>query len=87
MKIEIQSNKAPIALGAIVLSLLTLTLNGCASMGPNEATGTAIGGVAGAAIGGAVSHSAGGAAVGAVAGGVIGNAVGRQADTNSYNDY
>lgn len=87
MKIEIQSPKMAFALSSIALSFLTLTLNGCASMGPNETTGTVIGGVSGAAIGGAVSHSVVGAGVGAVAGGVIGSAVGRQGDEGTYNDY
>ena len=47
-----------------------------ASCTPEE-KGTAIGAGAGAAIGGAVTHSWGGAAVGAVAGGLIGNLIGR----------
>lgn len=42
-----------------------------------EERGTAIGAGAGAAIGGAVTHSWGGAAVGAVAGGLVGNLIGR----------
>jgi hypothetical protein len=75
------------ALALIGISLSTLLLNGCASMGPNESTGTLIGGVSGAAIGGAVSRNAVGAGVGAVAGGLVGNAIGRSADANVYNDY
>lgn len=71
----------------ITLSLIALTLTGCASMGPNENAGTAIGGLSGAAVGAAVSHNVVGAGVGALAGGLVGGAVGRQADDNSYNDY
>lgn len=76
-----------ITLGLLSLSISTLNLSGCASMSSNEATGTVIGGVSGAAIGGAISHNAAGAGIGAVAGGLIGNAVGRSTDSNSYNDY
>lgn len=87
MKLKIQSNAIVLALSLIACGVFTLTLNGCASMGPNETTGTVIGGVSGAALGGAIGQNALGAGVGAVAGGVIGSAVGRQADNNSYNDY
>ncbi len=69
------------------LSLSALMLSACASMSPNEGTGTVLGGVTGAAIGGAVSHNAVGAGVGAVAGGLVGNAIGRSSDANVYNDY
>lgn len=85
MKYHIQTKMITLSLLTIVTS--SLTLSGCASMGSNEATGTVLGGVTGAAIGGAVSHNAAGAGIGAVAGGLVGNAVGRGADNNSYNDY
>lgn len=85
MKIKIPSTLNSLLLVGITAS--TLMLSGCAGMGSNESAGTAVGGITGAAIGGAVSHNAVGAGVGAVAGGLIGNAVGRSADGNVYNDY
>jgi uncharacterized protein YcfJ len=57
----------------IVAIALIGTLASCTP----EERGTAIGAGAGAAIGGAVTHSWGGAAVGAVAGGLVGNLIGR----------
>jgi hypothetical protein len=48
--------------------------------GHNHDTGTAVGAVGGAAIGGLASHSIVGAVVGGVVGGVAGNAIARDQD-------
>jgi surface antigen len=56
-----------------------LLLAGCASSGPNERGGTAIG-AGGGAIVGALVGGWQGAAIGAVAGGIVGNLIGRDMD-------
>jgi len=56
-----------------------LALGACASSGPNEQGGTAIGAGGGAVLG-AVVGGWQGAVIGAVAGGVVGNLIGRDMD-------
>ncbi len=57
----------------VTIALIAVALSGCANMTRSE-KGMAIGGVSGAVIGGAATHSAVGAGVGAVAGGLVGRA-------------
>ena len=65
--------------GMIVAIAGALTIAGCASSGPNERGGTAIGAGGGAVVG-AVAGGWQGAVIGAVAGGVVGNLIGRDMD-------
>lgn len=52
--------------------------------GHSHDTGTAVGAVGGAAIGGLASHSIAGAVVGGVVGGVAGNAIARDQDCGDH---
>ena len=66
--------------GAVLCLLL---LSGCAQMGPNEASGTLLGGATGAAVGSMFGGGTGtivGAAVGGIIGSSIGGNWGRQLD-------
>ena len=64
-------------LSALTIFIMLIT-SGC---GKNETTGTAMGGLSGAALGAAVAgHSAQGAAIGGLAGALIGSSIGRGAD-------
>lgn len=54
--------------------------------GRDHTTGTVLGAVGGAAIGGAASHNAGGAVAGAVVGGLAGNAIARAQDCDRRSD-
>jgi outer membrane lipoprotein SlyB len=60
----------------------------CAS-GPNAQTGTVLGGLGGAALGGIIGHQSGhgleGAAIGGVLGAVGGNMIGDAQDQRNYN--
>jgi hypothetical protein len=66
---------------------ISLSLVSCAS-GPNAQTGTVIGGLGGAALGGIIGHQSGhgleGAAIGGVLGAVGGNMVGDAQDQRYY---
>lgn len=72
----------------IVIFLCALLLTSCASMGPNQQQGTAVGAGAGAAIGAGLGQAIGrntestlwGAAIGAVVGGIAGNQIGSYMD-------
>lgn len=65
----------------IIVSLsLALVLGGCASTGPNQTAGTAVGAVGGYAVGRALGGGAVGSAVGAVVGATVGSEVGRSMD-------
>jgi hypothetical protein len=74
--------------GRIVAAAALLTGLGLGSAyadacsGRSHDTGTAVGAVGGAAIGGLASHSVVGAVVGGVAGGLAGNAIARSSDCN-----
>lgn len=76
----------------IRLSLIAVAaaLVSCAS-GPNATTGTALGGLGGAALGGIIGHQSGrgleGAAIGAVAGGAAGNLIGSGQDQRNAQRY
>ncbi len=66
--------------GATIAAMAgALAIAGCASAGPNERNGTAIGAGGGAVVG-ALAGGWQGAAIGAVAGGVVGNLIGRDMD-------
>jgi hypothetical protein len=74
------------------LACLIALLSGTAAYaddcsGRDHTTGTVLGAVGGAAIGGAVSHDAGGAIAGAVVGGLAGNAIARSQDCNRQTGY
>jgi hypothetical protein len=56
-----------------------------ACSGRDHTTGTVLGAVGGAAIGGVASNNAGGAVVGAVVGGLAGNAIARSQDCDGQN--
>ena len=64
----------------IAVSILSITLAGCQSTGPNQAIGTGVGAVGGYAVGRALGGGAAGSALGAVAGAVVGSEVGRSMD-------
>jgi hypothetical protein len=58
----------------------TAYADGCS--GRDHSTGTVVGAVGGAAIGGVATHNVGGAVVGGVLGGLAGNAIARSEDCN-----
>ena len=65
---------------ALVAGMGSAYADGCSGHGHD--TGTTVGAVGGAAIGGLASHSIVGAVVGGVAGGLAGNAIARSSDCN-----
>lgn len=72
----------------LILSCLTaLSLASCAG-GPNAQTGTVVGGLGGAAVGGIIGSQSGrgleGAAIGAGLGAIAGNAIGDSQDRRNY---
>jgi len=73
-----------------VVALVTIAASGVAyaddCSGRDHSTGTVVGAVGGAAIGGVATHSVGGAVVGGVLGGVAGNAIARSQDCNRQVD-
>ena len=71
-----------IAAAALLSSLGTVSAYADGCSGRNHDTGTAVGAVGGAAVGGLASHSIVGAVIGGVAGGLIGNSVARSNDCN-----
>lgn len=73
--------------GMAVIALGTVPAFADACSGHSHDTGTALGAVGGAAIGGMASHSVGGAIVGGVAGGFAGNAIARSGDCNHRSHY
>jgi uncharacterized protein YcfJ len=76
------------ALIAAASAFLTIGGTGAAfaddCSGHSHDSGTAVGAVGGAAIGGLASHSIVGAVVGGVVGGVAGNAIARDQDCNDH---
>ena len=66
----------------IALGAGTLSASADACSGRSHDTGTALGALGGAAIGGLASHNLAGAAIGGVAGGFAGNAIARSQDCN-----
>jgi hypothetical protein len=71
-----------VAAGLLALFAGTGTSLADSCSGHSHDTGTALGAVGGAAIGGLASHSIGGAIIGGVAGGFAGNAIARSSDCN-----
>ena len=71
-----------LAATALVLTAGTGSAFADSCSGRNHDTGTTVGAVGGAAIGGLASHSIVGAVVGGVAGGLAGNAIARSNDCN-----
>ena len=71
-----------LAATAVVLTAGTGSAFADSCSGRNHDTGTAVGAVGGAAIGGLASHSIVGAVVGGVAGGLVGNFIARSNDCN-----
>ena len=73
-----------------VISLLTIAASGTAyadgCSGRDHSTGTVVGAVGGAAIGGVATHNVGGAVAGGVIGGLAGNAIARSDDCNRQVD-
>ncbi len=71
---------------AAALALFTLAASGSAyadaCSGRDHTTGTVVGAVGGAAIGGVASNNVGGAVIGGVLGGLAGNAISRSEDCN-----
>ncbi len=71
---------------AAVMTFLTIAASGTAyadgCSGRDHSTGTVVGAVGGAAIGGVATHNVGGAVVGGVLGGLAGNAIARSEDCN-----
>jgi outer membrane lipoprotein SlyB len=75
----------------VLTPLLAVTISSsmvsCAS-GPNARTGTVVGGLGGAALGGIIGHQSGrgleGAAIGGVLGGLAGNWIGDSHDQRNY---
>lgn len=76
-----------LAATALVLTAGTGSAFADSCSGRNHDTGTAVGAVGGAAIGGLASHSIVGAVVGGVAGGLAGNAIARSNDCNRRTAY
>ena len=74
----------------LVISMASLSLVSCNS-GPNAQTGTVIGALGGAAVGGIIGSQSGrgleGAAIGAGVGGVAGNAIGGAQDQREADYY
>jgi uncharacterized protein YcfJ len=73
-----------VAAALLVLGAGVGTAQADACSGHSHDTGTALGAVGGAAIGGLASHSVVGALVGGVAGGFAGNAIARSSDCNHH---
>lgn len=74
---------ATIAAAALIaLGAGTVSASADACSGRSHDTGTALGALGGAAIGGLASHNLTGAAIGGVAGGFAGNAIARSQDCN-----
>jgi uncharacterized protein YcfJ len=71
-----------VAATALLTSFGTVSAYADSCSGRNHDSGTAVGAVGGAAIGGLASHSIVGAVVGGVAGGLAGNAISRSNDCN-----
>jgi len=71
-----------LAAAALALTAGTVSAYADGCSGHGHDTGTAVGAVGGAAIGGLASHSIVGAVVGGVAGGLAGNAIARSNDCN-----
>ena len=69
-----------IAAATLLIGAGTMEANADACSGRSHDTGTALGALGGAAIGGLASHSVGGALIGGVAGGFAGNAIARSND-------
>ena len=73
------------ALGAVALA--AVMMSSCAS-GPNARTGTVVGGLGGAAVGGIIGHQSGrgleGAAIGGALGALGGNMIGDSQDQRNY---
>lgn len=67
-----------------IVSILGLSVAGCAGAGPNQTIGTGVGAVGGYGVARALGAGPGGAAAGAVAGALIGNEVGRSMDQPRY---
>lgn len=76
-----------VAAAALVLTTGTGAAFADSCSGHSHDTGTALGAVGGAAIGGLASHSIVGAAIGGVAGGLAGNAIARSNDCNRRTAY
>jgi len=70
------------ALAVIALGATPAFADACS--GRSHDTGTALGAVGGAAIGGVATHSVGGAVIGGVAGAFAGNAIARSSDCNRH---
>lgn len=73
---------------SILITLLAAcSLSSCAT-GPNAQTGTVVGGLGGAAVGGIIGNQSGrgleGAAIGAGVGALAGNAIGNSQDRRNY---
>ena len=64
---------------AAVALLAALTLGACENSGPRERTGTVVGGVGGALVGGAIGGWTG-AVIGGLGGVIVGNVIGRDMD-------
>ena len=73
--------------GVVVFGLGSTAALADACSGHSHDTGTALGAIGGAAMGGLASHSVGGAVVGGVAGGFAGNAIARSNDCNRHERY
>ena len=75
-------------LTALVALTMASSMTSCAS-GPNARTGTVIGGLGGAAVGGIIGNQSGrgleGAAIGAGVGALAGNMIGDSQDQRYYN--
>jgi hypothetical protein len=59
----------------LLVSVVALSVGGCAGMSQRETNGALLGGGAGAVVGGVASHSVGGALVGGAVGAVAGVAI------------
>jgi hypothetical protein len=77
----------PFVLTPLAAVLLSSTMVSCAT-GPNAQTGTVIGGLGGAALGGIIGHQSGrgleGAAIGGALGALGGNMIGDAQDQRGY---
>ncbi|HSJ02833.1 MAG: glycine zipper domain-containing protein [Verrucomicrobium sp.] len=77
-------SRTPVLCAAATASVLMAS---CAS-GPNAQTGTVVGGLGGAAVGGIIGHQSGrgleGAAIGGALGALGGNAIGNAQDQRNY---
>jgi hypothetical protein len=75
----------------VVVAAFTVAGSACAyaddCSGRDHNTGTVVGAVGGAAIGGVASHNVGGAVVGGVLGALAGNAISRSEDCNRQTQY